>query len=620
MAISTAISVAVSGLQIGQKETDLVAQNIARAGEPSYVKKQLVRSDYVGMRGTIGMQGRVQRQVDLEVQRQLVQTTPSTTYSEVQARFAKRLDEMMGTPASSNSLASMISNFNKAIQELATSPESLTARISAVNGVQALASRLNQMTQDVQGLRTDAEQGIADSVRRVNELTANIARLNEKIVAQKTSGQDITQLEDARDISVKELATLMDVQTREQPNGQMTVFTRAGLTLVDAEATQLKFDQVGTLSANALWDQDPTRRGVGTITVTGAGGQEVDAIASGLIRSGKIAAYVQARDEMLVKAQNQLDALAASLADAMSGKTVQGTAATASPQAGFDVDLTALRSGNPVTLTYRDNATGRTHVVSLVRVDDPATLPLQNSDTPRDDDTVFGIDFSGGMASVVTQIQAALGSRFAVSNPSGSTLRILDDGAANSVDVTGLSAHVNLSAVVDGEKGFPLFMDGAREFTDSLDGFPQRQGFAGRITVNPEIVKNPARLVQWQTSPATGVGDPARPKEIVDRLKSTTFAFGSATGVVAGETSFTATIDGFSNAVVSFWGMMAEDTAEAVDSQKTIQNNLEARFNESSSVNIDEELARLIQLQSSYTANARVMQVAKEMLDALLRV
>ena len=60
-------------------------------------------------------------------------------------------------------------------------------------------------------------------------------------------------------------------------------------------------------------------------------------------------------------------------------------------------------------------------------------------------------------------------------------------------------------------------------------------------------------------------------------------------------------------------------TTQPVDAQSLVQNNLEARFNDTASVNIDQEMARLIQLQSAYAANARVLQVAQEMLDALLR-
>lgn len=621
MAISSALSIAVSGLASTQRETDTVALNIAHAQQPGYVRREMTVADYVGTNGTIGLRGTVQRQIDTELQRQLNLATPQTTFADVQNRFAGRLDQLMGTPGTSNSLSGVFAAMNEKLQALSASPDSLTARIDAVNAAKRVALNLNQYSADIQDMRTEAEQAIAEGVGRVNTLLQNIETLNEKIVAQKAAKQDCASLEDARDLSVKELATWVDVQTRENGAGQMTVFTRSGLTLVDSSAITLGFDKQGTLSPDTLWNADASLRGVGTITVETNGAPSVDLLAGGLIRSGKLAAYVDVRDRMLVTAQNQMDALAASLADAMQGKDVAGTAATSGAQAGFDLDLSALQSGNPITLETLDIATGKTKTVTFLRVDSAASLPLSDDATAKAGDTVHGIDFSGGMASVASQIQAALGSAYTVSNPSGSTLRILDDGAAGTIDIKSLTARVTTTAATDGDLGFPLFTDGTGGtlFTDRVDGGLQRRGFSARIAVNDAILQDPSRLVQWQTSPATLAGDPARPNELLSRLANTSFAFGPDTGVVSGQTAFTATIDGFANAVVSHWGMTVSDTQAAKDSQDLIQNNLESRMTESSSVNIDQEMARLIQLQSAYAANARVLQVAREMLDALMR-
>jgi flagellar hook-associated protein 1 FlgK len=41
---------------------------------------------------------------------------------------------------------------------------------------------------------------------------------------------------------------------------------------------------------------------------------------------------------------------------------------------------------------------------------------------------------------------------------------------------------------------------------------------------------------------------------------------------------------------------------------------------ESTGVNIDSEMARLLQLQNAYAANARVMTAVKELFEMLIRV
>ena len=49
-------------------------------------------------------------------------------------------------------------------------------------------------------------------------------------------------------------------------------------------------------------------------------------------------------------------------------------------------------------------------------------------------------------------------------------------------------------------------------------------------------------------------------------------------------------------------------------------NALQQRVADESGVNVDQEMANLISLQTAYGANARVMSVVKEMIDILLRM
>ena len=63
---------------------------------------------------------------------------------------------------------------------------------------------------------------------------------------------------------------------------------------------------------------------------------------------------------------------------------------------------------------------------------------MSNNATTDPNDQVIGIDFSGGMASVVAQLNAALGATGLQFSNAGSTLRVLDDGAGT-VDVNAAS-------------------------------------------------------------------------------------------------------------------------------------------------------------------------------------
>src|SRR5690606_33532734 len=98
-----------------------------------------------------------------------------------------------------------------------------------------------------------------------------------------------------------------------------------------------------------------------------------------------------------------------------------------------------------------DVATGTQRNVSIIRVDDASVLPLPQSATADPNDQVIGIDFSGGMASVVAQLNAALGPALQFSNPAGDGLRILDDGAANTVKVDAASVTKTADTLTGGD-------------------------------------------------------------------------------------------------------------------------------------------------------------------------
>src|SRR5690606_31119131 len=138
---------------------------------------------------------------------------------------------------------------------------------------------------------------------------------------------------------------------------------------------------------------------------------------------------------------------------------------------GFDLDLASLQAGNKVSLTYTEQPSGTARTVTFVRVEDAASLPLANDLTADPNDTVVGIDFSGGYASVAAQMQAALGADFSVTD-AGSVLTF--DAATVNVDVTGAAALATATAMTGDGLAFPFFMDGTSLYTGSVDGTGQR--------------------------------------------------------------------------------------------------------------------------------------------------
>jgi len=214
---------------------------------------------------------------------------------------------------------------------------------------------------------------------------------------------------DERDRQVDRLANLMDIRVLPRENGSISIFTESGTSLFDGIATKFQFDGRGAITPDTLYSTDPTQRGVGTIVATSQNGFSFDLLQDGVIRSGEIAAYTALRDDLLVEAQAQLDEFASALALTLSSINTSGTAVTSGASAGFEADISAMISGDRISLDVLDTASGNTQTYTFIRVDDPSQLPLAANVTANPNDLVFGIDFSGGLAGAVAAMDAAIG-------------------------------------------------------------------------------------------------------------------------------------------------------------------------------------------------------------------
>jgi flagellar hook-associated protein 1 FlgK len=620
MSLTQALSSALSGLQVNQAGIALVAANVANADTPGYTRK-VMDQVATGTSTSIGVRvSDIQREIDLYIQRQLRIENSGASYADTRARMYSQLQEIYGQPGSDTSLEGVYNSFTTALQVLSTSPDDPGARTGVINSAQLLAQQLNQLSSSIQSQRANAELAISDAVNKANEAMRQIASLNQQIAASTPGDAATAALLDNRDAYIDQLSQLMDINVISGDRGQVTIFTNSGTQLVGSQAAQLSFDAVGTMTPQSQWNANPALRGVGTITLIPPAGTPVDLIQNRAIRSGAIAAYLQMRDQDLVHAQTQLDALAASMAQALSNKAIPSTAVSPAPQAGFDIDTADLLAGNTITINYTDTATTTAHTITLVRVDDPSALPLPNTATATANDTVFGIDFSGGMASVITQINTALtGTGMTASNPGGTTLEILDDGLANTVNVDGLSAVATETSLAGGSAEFPLFTDGAAAYTGAITGTgSQLTGLAARIAVNPLVAADSSNLIVYQAG--TPAGDDTRPNFIYQQLTAAAQAFSPTTGIGTVTAPFIGSIPTYLRQFISQQGEAASSADNLKQGQEVVLNSLQQRFNDASGVNVDEEMANLLTLQSSYAANARVVSAVKDMLDALMQM
>ncbi|MEM9633719.1 MAG: flagellar hook-associated protein FlgK [Pseudomonadota bacterium] len=616
MGLTSALNTAVFGITYNQRQLDVTAANIANADTAGYSKKTVSANAYFDGQGNVaGISAtEVRRVVNEQIQSDYFNSLADTNYAKQIADYTDRLDDIFGTIDDKSSLSSLAGQLTSSLQTLVNDPGNYAAQQEVVAAADAFARELNSSYEQIADLRQEADDSLSRQTDAVNELLSGIEDIDSAIRDAAQAGVSTAEMEDQRDRLVEQLSGYLDVTVTKGANETLFIQT--------ADGQQLYADnQASTLSFSPTHLLQPGQAG-NSVMVTTPGGTTYDLIAGS--KSGAMVATAELRDDILVEAQKQLDTIAAEMSLAFSNVTVESSAATVGPDTGFDLDVSALQPGNTITLEYTDTL-GQSQTVTLVAVDDPSLLPLDNGATANPNDTVFGIDISSGTPSTyITNIVAALGSTgLQVSNDGSDNLRVLGDAGAPT-SVQSLSANVTVTANSDQGLGLAIFVDKRDTpelFTDSLEDGGQRLGYASGIAINPDLLADSALLVSYQTTPtANTTNDPARAQYLANALSNGSNYYDPTSGIGSSSTPFKGSVVDFVNQTVAFQGNQAEDAATYSKSKEALTSNLAIRYEESYAVDLDAELAFMVQLENAYAANARVMQTINELFDELLRI
>ncbi len=623
-----AFTTATAGLRLTQSQIGVVSQNIANVGTVGYVRRSL--SPITTGPGNSGVaSGTITRAIDAAALKQLRSETSGAAYTSTMSGIRTQLDALYGRPGDPSALDGMFNSFTLSLQSLAANPTSTAARSTVISAASGLASTIGTAANGVQALRSGLEAQLATDTKDASNLLAQLAKLNVRLGTTPESDAARPELEDQRDQALNSLSALMDINAVTQNDGSVSVLTGSGVTLVDHEnAATLSFSGRGTLAAGALYSNDPSESGVGTIVATTPGGGKIDLIDSGAIRSGSIAAAVELRDTVLPQAQRQLDDLAAGLARSMSDRVATGSKPADGTAGALDIDLTGLSSGNAITLTVQDGGTQRNIILMPFSGTPPASVPAAG--TEDSEATVIPFRLPGSGAGAPATMAAAIGQAlsgggYAVSAaPGGASgaVRIVASGSASLVAASASVTQVSSAADINsGKTQIPLFVDGKAGtlFTGSFEGGSQLTGFAQRISINPAVAGNAAALVGI-TGTGTSTGDATRPQALYDAVTTTRRTFSSASGIGGIDAPTTSSVATFVQDVIAMQGSAAAAAQDLDEGQSIALSTAQGRFASTSGVSIDQEMSNLIALQQAYTANARVLTAARDMLDTLMRI
>lgn len=608
MGLTTSLTNAVSGLRVNQDSLDILSRNIANSGTPGYHRQSLNIVDYNSQDSSYARTAGTNRAFNASLQTYYTRQVSDTSNSGVQANYLDRLQGILGKPGAAGSMDTVFTKLQNALQGIATSPDDYNSRAEAVAAAQGMVETLNRLSTTIQGLRQETEGQIASGVHNINGMLNSLSEVNQRMLDLGMTDGARAALLDQRDRLVSSVAELIDVRADYRSDGTVALMTRSGVGLLDNGVSTFKFEGAGNLSPNSLFDPDPSKTMVGKLTLTTPSGLTIDMVTQGVLQGGELGGLVTLRDKTLVEAQEQLDEIAGNLAMAFSTNKTAGVAVTDGAAAGLDLDISNLAPGNDVLFTYTEDG-----VEKRVRV--------VNTTTPSDyrDATgqrVIGLDFSAGAGSVANSLNAMV-SGLSITSTGANNLRIMDDGAAGHTDVRTAVARSTSTGRQGAGLGLNLFVDqGNKAFTNNLDTDPpQKQGFAARISIDPAILADNRLLVQYEIGGT--LGDADRADYIIDQLNKMQFVSGGNPAANTGRFQLTGNLSEVISQIVGFQGSSINAALTKHDDRQLTLDTIVDQMQSEYGVNVDEEMARLMELQNAYAANARVISVVKELLDAL---
>lgn len=608
MGLLSSLSNAVSGLRINQDSISVLSRNVANAGTPGYHRQSLNVIDYNSTNATYARSAGVDRAFSLSLQTYYNRQVSDTAATNVISQSLNNLQGFMGKPGASGSLDTMLGSFKNSLQALATSPDDYPARANVVAEAQALAQRLNSLSNVVQGLRQETETRIARNVTEANSMLISLNEVNNRLLDLGMTDTARAALHDQRDRLVAGVAEILDIKADYRSNGTVALMTRSGVGLLDNGVSTFEFSSAGALSPTAQVRAEGQEGRVGTLLLTTPSGLTIDLVNQGVLQGGELAGLVELRDKILVETQNQLDEIAAAMAKVFSTTSTEGGAADDGAGAtGIKVDVSGLKPGNDVLLRYTQDGIGQ----SVRIVNSTNGQDYMDANGQR----VISVDLSDPVTAAGI-LQGKLPG-LAISGTATGELQVLDDGGPNRFDITGLTARGTASGAQDGGMAFALFVDqGGAPFTGALDTHPpQILGFASRISINPAILADNRLLVQFDVDQS--LGNAARPEFILEQLSKMSFVSGTSPAANVGRHQLSGSLEQLVSQVLNYQGTTISNALGSNADRQLTLDTITTQMHSDYGVDVDQEMSRLIQLQSAYAANARVVSVVKELIDTL---
>ena len=575
--ISLVLNVAKDALLTQQYAIDVTSHNISNVDTDGYSRQTAVigAKDAAPYGGFIFGRGvelnSIVRNTNDFIEKRLQNGQSDLNYVSEQSIYMNVLETIFDE-SSSSSLSSQFDEFWAAWNDLANNPSGIPERNILVENATLLSESFNNLYEDIGRMTNEINNSIRPGVDNINDILTKIADINMKIVAIETTG-NANDLRDQRNNLVTELSEYMEVNTYEYDDGNLVVTTGKGFTLVSRGDTYPITLEGGSI----ILESSPSAR----IDITDS------------ITSGKMGGWLDMRDNVIPEVIANLDALAGSVAWEVNSIHSQGV---------------GLKAYSSLTGSYAvaDNLEELGSVDSCLEYYDKITDGSFN---------IWLYDSNGDVAGTTS-----------ITVNAGTTTM---DGLRGAIDgvIAGLNANVidgKLNIRADSGYTFAFSGDTTNVLAAlGINTFFQSSG-SRDIAVNDNIInnKNSIAAARIDSSGEFAEGDNTNALAIAElqyrdaTVKQWSYEEGGASSADISNS----TLDEYLHMLVSSIGIKSQSLQRTKEYKETIQTELTTARDNISAVSLDEEMTNLIKFQQAYTAAAKLITTADEMLDTLLEV
>ncbi len=573
--------------------------------EPIYLPG-LNREETPGQIGQGTVVERIERVRDELLDKRIVAQGSGEGYWETRDKYVLQLERLYNEPADV-SIRGRMDAFWDAWQELSLHPADSAPRKAVLERGKTLIDSIKERYKGLTSLQNMAEEDIQGTVKRVNELSRQIAGLNEQIQKIEAQGDNPNDLYDRRDLLVEKLSSIIDITTDGRDPDEFVIHT-AGNVLVQGRIGR-QFDLVSGIDtegfSHVVWKES---------------GEEAH------FSSGNLKALIEMRDVTLRGEIQNLDSMTMNFIDLVNEAHRAGYGTNGKTGLDFFTEHPFVTN---VAGNYDRNGDGAYDSTYIFRItgqntlDTRAQIGLEGTINLSGQNGLVQVPYyaTDTVADVVKRINNS-GAEVVARLDREGRLTLKGTPAADPGNPDFVIRHVEDSGrFLEGYAGLlqDRGADGAFRW-DQADAALNLQGEAadyavapiahpsGWIEVNPALVKEPASI-------ASGYGENGKPANPGNGEAALAIASIRNSEVMVGKLG---TFDDYFADAVARVGLMGEQSDRALETQNLIMKQLKDMRDSISGVNIDEELSQMIKYQHGYAAAARFISTVNEMLDTII--